>query len=311
MCSVCAKTAAVVYCVNDDANLCQGCDDRYHSPEHNPLAARHERRKLPVSGDVGGCAASGTSGDVAVVPQFLAEESLGGKDMGLFDDIFSVPDLNDTGFVDIDNLCVMGDVNEDPFGLDDIDCVVPSVYYGQTEEQQYPQFTSGMVREEKPVQRMVDMNDISPMMMVPQTVMGDAVCDGQMASFGNIVEEDAGLEEEYEESEYDSIPEEDPNDTDFYVAPRRAHGTRRSKRSAAVSFAVANACSDEPELTREERVARYRAKRARRSFQKTIRYQSRKAYAEIRPRIKGRFVSHEEYAEYMATQEPEAVVPAC
>jgi len=310
MCSVCAKTAAVVYCVNDDANLCQGCDERYHSPEHNPLAARHERKKLTVSADLGECAVSGTSGDVAVVPQFLADESLGGKDAGLFDDIFSVPDLNETGFVDIDNLCVMGDVNEDPFGLDDIDCVVPSVYYGQAEEQQYPQFGAGIVKEEKPAQRMVDMNEISPMMMVPQMVIGDAVCDGEVASFGKVVEEDAGLEE-YEESEFDSVSEEDPSDTDFYVAPRRVHGTRRSKRSAAVSFAAAIAGPDEPELTREERVARYRAKRARRSFQKTIRYQSRKAYAEIRPRIKGRFVSHEEYAEYMATQEPEAVVPAC
>ncbi|XP_062196531.1 zinc finger protein CONSTANS-LIKE 3-like [Phragmites australis] len=41
---------------------------------------------------------------------------------------------------------------------------------------------------------------------------------------------------------------------------------------------------------REERVRRYREKRKNRRFQKTIRYASRKAYAEARPRIKGRFV---------------------
>lgn len=41
---------------------------------------------------------------------------------------------------------------------------------------------------------------------------------------------------------------------------------------------------------REERVRRYREKRKNRKFQKTIRYASRKAYAEARPRIKGRFV---------------------
>uniref|UniRef100_J3MRK1 CCT domain-containing protein n=1 Tax=Oryza brachyantha TaxID=4533 RepID=J3MRK1_ORYBR len=40
----------------------------------------------------------------------------------------------------------------------------------------------------------------------------------------------------------------------------------------------------------EERVRRYREKRKNRKFQKTIRYASRKAYAEARPRIKGRFV---------------------
>ena len=41
---------------------------------------------------------------------------------------------------------------------------------------------------------------------------------------------------------------------------------------------------------REARVQRYREKRKNRRFHKTIRYASRKAYAEARPRIKGRFV---------------------
>ena len=39
----------------------------------------------------------------------------------------------------------------------------------------------------------------------------------------------------------------------------------------------------------EARVLRYREKRKNRKFEKTIRYASRKAYAETRPRIKGRF----------------------
>ncbi|KAJ9184126.1 hypothetical protein P3X46_007897 [Hevea brasiliensis] len=42
-------------------------------------------------------------------------------------------------------------------------------------------------------------------------------------------------------------------------------------------------------VDREARVLRYREKRKNRKFQKTIRYASRKAYAETRPRIKGRF----------------------
>ncbi|KAL6764820.1 CCT motif-domain-containing protein [Haematococcus lacustris] len=49
-------------------------------------------------------------------------------------------------------------------------------------------------------------------------------------------------------------------------------------------------------LTREQRVARYREKRKTRKFEKTIRYASRKAYAEVRPRIKGRFATREEVA---------------
>ncbi|XP_059286914.1 zinc finger protein CONSTANS-LIKE 5 [Lycium ferocissimum] len=42
-------------------------------------------------------------------------------------------------------------------------------------------------------------------------------------------------------------------------------------------------------LDREARVLRYREKKKNRKFEKTIRYASRKAYAEKRPRIKGRF----------------------
>lgn len=41
-------------------------------------------------------------------------------------------------------------------------------------------------------------------------------------------------------------------------------------------------------------LSRYREKRKRRTFEKTIRYESRKAYAEVRPRIKGRFATKEE-----------------
>lgn len=42
-------------------------------------------------------------------------------------------------------------------------------------------------------------------------------------------------------------------------------------------------------MNREARVLRYREKKKNRKFEKTIRYASRKAYAETRPRIKGRF----------------------
>ncbi|XP_044471105.1 zinc finger protein CONSTANS-LIKE 5-like isoform X2 [Mangifera indica] len=47
-------------------------------------------------------------------------------------------------------------------------------------------------------------------------------------------------------------------------------------------------------LDREARVLRYKEKRKNRKFEKTIRYHSRKAYAETRPRIKGRFAKRAE-----------------
>ncbi|CAA6675133.1 unnamed protein product [Spirodela intermedia] len=55
---------------------------------------------------------------------------------------------------------------------------------------------------------------------------------------------------------------------------------------------------------REARLMRYREKRSNRRFEKTIRYASRKAYAETRPRVKGRF------AKRAAAEEPEFTYPA-
>jgi hypothetical protein len=48
--------------------------------------------------------------------------------------------------------------------------------------------------------------------------------------------------------------------------------------------------------TRREKLKRFREKKRNRLFKKTIRYASRKAYAEVRPRIKGRFARKDEVA---------------
>jgi CCT motif len=48
------------------------------------------------------------------------------------------------------------------------------------------------------------------------------------------------------------------------------------------------------QVDREARLMRYREKRKNRRFEKKIRYASRKAYAETRPRVKGRFAKREE-----------------
>ncbi|KAF8647630.1 hypothetical protein HU200_065265 [Digitaria exilis] len=46
---------------------------------------------------------------------------------------------------------------------------------------------------------------------------------------------------------------------------------------------------EDPSVEREAQLMRYKEKRKRRCYEKQIRYASRKAYAEMRPRVKGRF----------------------
>ncbi len=55
--------------------------------------------------------------------------------------------------------------------------------------------------------------------------------------------------------------------------------------------------------TRAEALERYRQKKARRHYQKKIRYQLRKINADKRPRIKGRFVKKEELEEFLAARQ--------
>jgi len=61
---------------------------------------------------------------------------------------------------------------------------------------------------------------------------------------------------------------------------------------------------------RKARVARYIKKRKTRSFENKIRYASRKAYAESRPRIKGRFAKREEVEAYLREQDAKAKAKA-
>ncbi|XP_047342267.1 zinc finger protein CONSTANS-LIKE 4-like [Impatiens glandulifera] len=63
-------------------------------------------------------------------------------------------------------------------------------------------------------------------------------------------------------------------------------------------------------LDREARVLRYREKRKNRKFEKTIRYASRKAYAETRPRIKGRFAKRTPVLEPAIADTGYGVVPS-
>lgn len=58
---------------------------------------------------------------------------------------------------------------------------------------------------------------------------------------------------------------------------------------SSISDPIANHGLPAAGMDREARVLRYKEKRKNRKFEKTIRYASRKAYAETRPRVKGRF----------------------
>eukprot|EP00798_Chlamydomonas_sp_ICE-L_P023418 gene23418-30693_t len=64
--------------------------------------------------------------------------------------------------------------------------------------------------------------------------------------------------------------------------------------------AIASVSAEQAAINRAERLTKCREKKKNRTFEKTIRYATRKAYAEVRPRIKGRFVKKEDLEAYYA-----------
>ncbi|XP_042467390.1 transcription factor GHD7-like [Zingiber officinale] len=59
-----------------------------------------------------------------------------------------------------------------------------------------------------------------------------------------------------------------------------------------------------PAVEREAKIMRYKEKRKKRKYEKRIRYASRKAYAEMRPRVKGRFAKTPEEIQPPPEQPP-------
>lgn len=302
-----------MFCVNDDASLCSSCDTKYHA---NPLAARHERRPLACAqkecASAAGCKSESWD-DAAVVPQCSPAATM-------FDDLFPLQgNFADSPLDDFSADLLGGGMYALPSTSDllnfDFDGVVPSMSDPENEIDMaaVPLLADSIFATAAEANPFIHPVADAPIhsFMVPQEVIKEepvvvrTVAPKRARVISRAVDLDCFMEDEESEMEDDS------DDGEFVVAPRRSHASRARREAAA----AATVPLPEPELTRAERVARYLEKRARRNFKKTIRYQSRKAYAEIRPRIKGRFVSPEEYAAYTKGQQPhfeaEAVVPVC
>ncbi|KAK6128771.1 hypothetical protein DH2020_037477 [Rehmannia glutinosa] len=118
---------------------------------------------------------------------------------------------------------------------------------------------------------------------VPQSSYGgDSVVPIQHQCF------QLGLEYEVSKAEYSMSQSVSLSSMEVGVVPEST-----SEVSIYTSPLVQSPAQLSP-IDREARVLRYREKKKNRKFEKTIRYASRKAYAETRPRIKGRFAKRKD-----------------
>ncbi|XP_062025095.1 zinc finger protein CONSTANS-LIKE 4 [Rosa rugosa] len=268
LCEVCEQAPAHVTCKADDATLCVTCDREIHSA--NPLSRRHERVPVaPFYASLNSDDSTAVKSDAAV--NFLDDRYLSDGDGDGDGETTEVSreeaeaaswllpnpkDLNSGQYVFSDM---------DPYLDLDYGAVDPKA---QAQEEQNSSGTDGVVPvQSKTVQPQsfeMELPGSKPFIYgyhghcLSQSVSSSSSMDVSVVPDGSMLTE---MSDPYPKS----------------IGDQLSH--------PAVQISSAD---------REARVLRYREKRKNRKFEKTIRYASRKAYAETRPRIKGRFAKRTE-----------------
>uniref|UniRef100_A0A0E0LE71 CONSTANS-like protein n=1 Tax=Oryza punctata TaxID=4537 RepID=A0A0E0LE71_ORYPU len=290
VCEVCEMAPAAVTCKADAAVLCAACDADIH--DANPLARRHARVPVAPIGSAAAAAVAaeamlfGVAEDEAVEEKAAAvAEQQQRQQHGAFNLNVEAKDMKlDYLFSDLDPY-----LNVEFVRFPHADSVVPNGAGAAIELD----FTCGL-----------------------------GVGDGAKQSYSSYTATD--LAHSGSSSEVGVVPEAmcggGTIDLDFtrpkpqpympYTATPPSHSVSAQVSSVDVGVVPERAAAAAMGEGREARLMRYREKRKNRRFEKTIRYASRKAYAETRPRIKGRFAKRTDHDADDADADEPAAVPS-
>ncbi|KAJ8560497.1 hypothetical protein K7X08_022357 [Anisodus acutangulus] len=288
VCEVCEQAAAIITCRADAAALCGACDRDIHSA--NPLARRHERVPVvpfydPVESVVNATAATlvsindstdmptSTTTTTTTTTGIVAPTCVGHHEEDYNTDPWIPPNAITL------KLPLNNEMKSTDFIFQDSENFLDFDYSVSIDTQSQPQYNSA--------------NDS----VVPvQTTIKPIPFHHQEKHF----------EIDFTQSHIKS-----------YSTPSLSHSVSSSSldvgivpdgssiseisypfiRNVNTNIDLANSTGEKlMGLDREARVLRYREKKKNRKFEKTIRYASRKAYAETRPRIKGRFAKRNDGA---------------
>ncbi|XP_059637129.1 zinc finger protein CONSTANS-LIKE 4-like [Cornus florida] len=274
MCEVCEQAPAAVTCKADAAALCVTCDRDIHSA--NPLARRHERVPVVPFYDTAEAVVKSTAAAAFLLPAT--------------EDWTTVADDNPnvhSGLADAEAPASWMDLpNPNPKILTDVpDMKSIELLFSDSDQflnLDYPIPFNTQFHQE---QRNSGADSVVPV----QTVK--APLPEKMMKYSP----DNCFEIDFTQSKMSS------SSMDVGVVPEGSSMSDMSysfgqnmSSSMDLGGSAMSQVSQPSGLDREARVLRYREKRKNRKFEKTIRYASRKAYAETRPRIKGRFAKRTE-----------------
>lgn len=307
VCELCTKNAATVYCKNDKAFLCDECDSEIHL--NNPLAARHElipakEASKYLKSQKTELSTSGTPSTVpsksetpAVVPCVHAQDETSTATPR------SGHAARSHGASAREDTCIVPPAVELPSNkLMDKDSLAKSLWgkdydFFEVDHAWLDRLDMGF--------DFTDILEENSEGLVPLMQSDTGFDSFSTPSSLDITGKSNDLKEVVQTSspEVLQLRRQGSGVLQLPVSPplsSEAHQQELRQFEVPAATLVVNSTGN---LSRKERVERYRQKRRNRKFEKTIRYESRKAYAEIRPRIKGRFAKKEEVLAWKAAEE--------
>lgn len=309
MCEACERAPAAFICKADAASLCTTCDADIHSA--NPLARRHHRVPvMPIPGSLYGPQAADQGSMMSMGADteagFLSQEAEDTLDEEEEDEaaswlLFNPPAKNSQN---------QNSTNGFFLGGEGVDEYLDLVEYNSCQDNQ---FSSDQLQYNNHQFSNVQYNNQQQQCYtVPQKSYGgetDSVVPVQCGKAKN----HQLPQQKFQHQKFQIGMEYETSNTGYAYPASLSHSVSMSSMDVGVvpESTMSDVSISHPRppkgtidlfssppvqmptqltpMDREARVLRYREKKKTRRFEKTIRYASRKAYAEMRPRIKGRF----------------------
>ncbi|CAN0899609.1 Zinc finger protein CONSTANS-LIKE 4 [Linum grandiflorum] len=293
VCEVCEQAPAHVTCKADAAALCVSCDRDIHSA--NPLARRHDRVPIvPFYDSVSDSSvkSSPSSAPVEAVDflndRYFADEAV---DVSR-EEAEAASWLLPNAAANNNNNNTTMDLNTGQFLFHEMDPSYLDLEYVDPKMEQNSSGADGVVPESRMKEAVGGHHHQAPLLM------NDDHCFDLDFSAAAAVDESKGFPYGYNHAQCLSHSLSSSS-MEVGVVPEgsvmtdisNSYGRGGGGGMVAIGSESSGSQTTVPlsAVDREARVLRYREKRKNRKFEKTIRYASRKAYAETRPRIKGRF----------------------
>ncbi|PON58581.1 Zinc finger-domain containing protein [Trema orientale] len=289
VCEVCEQAPAAVTCKADAAALCVSCDADIHSA--NPLAQRHDRVPVEPFFDPADSIVRSSS------LNFFADRGGGACHHDEDVDVeveppspWVISNPNFASKIMAEAVAAGPDVKSDHLFFSEMDSFLDFDYPN-------PIHPSSGTDSVVPV-KIKPNNPPSPVINSSENCFDIDFCRSKLSSFNYGAQ---CLSHSVSSSSLDVgvVPDGNSMSEISYSFGRSAMNQTSNSSDPLPSVSASTNSNSAPAtqlcgLDREARVLRYREKRKNRKFEKTIRYASRKAYAETRPRIKGRFAKRTE-----------------